>query len=64
MTRNPLEKDGLKAKATGSVMVTPKMVRDRAEALAVMKGRDARDVTEADLARARRELTNQAIAKV
>lgn len=39
------------------------MVAERAGALALLKGRYADDVTETDLAQARRELTGKATAK-
>jgi len=45
--------------ANGDGRVTAKMVRERAEAMAVMKGRDARDVTEGDLTHARQVLSHK-----
>jgi hypothetical protein len=46
--------------AGGFLRITPKMVQTRAGNLAELKGRYACDVTEADLAQARRELTGEA----
>jgi hypothetical protein len=57
MKTNPLKKAAEAGNTTGSIMVTQKMVEERARALAVLKGRYAHDVTQADLAQARRELT-------
>ena len=62
MKTNPLKKAGIST-AAGSGTVTQKMVVERAGALAVIKGRYASDVTEFDLAQARRELTDEAAAK-
>ena len=56
MKTNPLFKNAFTESATRSGTVTSKMVRDRAEALAVIKGRYASDVTHSDLAQARWEL--------
>ena len=61
MKTNPFFKNVFTKGTTGTVSL--KMVRDRAEALAVIKGRYARDVTESDLAQARWELTAGAPAK-
>ena len=61
MKINPFKKASLAENSTASGEVTSKMVRDRAGALAVVKGRYAHDVTESDLAQARRELTDEAV---
>jgi len=63
MKTNPSIKDGLTGLSAGSGTVTSKMVADRAGALAIIKGRYARDVTASDLAQARQELMDQAAAK-
>jgi hypothetical protein len=60
MKTNPFKKAADAGKTAGSITVTQKMVGERAGKLAELKGRYACDVTEADLAQARRELTNEA----
>jgi hypothetical protein len=60
MKPNPLTKDALAGMTTGFIKVTQKMVQARAGKLAELKGRYACDVTDADLAQARRELVNEA----
>jgi hypothetical protein len=55
----PGEKSAFIAKAGGFDKVTQKMVRTRAEELAKLKGRYASDVTESNLAQARRDLTGK-----
>jgi hypothetical protein len=59
MKTNPLKEGTLTENSAGIGTVTRQMVRARAEELAVIKGRSARDVTESDLAQARRELTGE-----
>ena len=63
MKINPFKKAGLVENATGSGKVTSKMVQERAGALAELKGRYAHDVTESDLAQARRELMGKTDAR-
>jgi hypothetical protein len=50
-------------KTTGIIKITPNMVQAHAGELARLKGRHACDVTESDLAQARRELTGKPDAK-
>jgi hypothetical protein len=59
MKTNPLKEGTLTENSAGIGTVTRQMVRARAEELAVIKGRSAQDVTESDLAQARRELTGE-----
>jgi hypothetical protein len=59
MKTNPLKEGVLTENSAGIGTVTRQMVRARAEELAVIKGRSAQDVTESDLAQARRELTGE-----
>jgi hypothetical protein len=59
MKTNPLKEGTLTENSAGIGTVTRQMVRARAEELAVIKGRSAHDVTESDLAQARRELTGE-----
>jgi hypothetical protein len=59
MKINPLKKGVLTENSAGLGTVTEKMVRERAFELAEIKGRSAQDVTESDLAQARRELTGE-----
>ncbi|HSY18151.1 MAG TPA: hypothetical protein VK815_07445 [Candidatus Acidoferrales bacterium] len=57
MKRDPFKKAADAGNTAGSTTVTQKMVEERAGKLAELKGRLACDVTAADLAQARRELT-------
>ncbi len=59
MKTNPLKQGALTENSSGLGTVTREMVRERAAELAVIKGRSAHDVTESDLAQARRELTGE-----
>jgi hypothetical protein len=59
MKTNPLKEGILTENSAGIGTVTGKMVRERAAELAVIKGRSGQDVTESDLAQARRELTGE-----
>jgi hypothetical protein len=59
MKINPLKKGVLTENSAGLGTVTEKMVRERAFELAEIKGRSAQDVTESNLAQARRELTGE-----
>jgi hypothetical protein len=59
MKTSPFTKTAAAKNTAGSITVTEKMVQARAGKLAELKGRYARDVTESDLAQARRELTGK-----
>jgi hypothetical protein len=57
MKTNPLAKGVLIENFDGIGTVTPEMVQKRAVELALIKGRGANEVSKADFAQARRELT-------
>lgn len=57
MKHNPLNHGALTEKGTGIGPVTRNMIRARAEELAIIDGRTAQAVTEADLEQAGRELS-------
>jgi hypothetical protein len=59
MKPNPLKKGELTVNSAGIGTVTRKMVRKRAVELAILDGRSAREVSKADLATAKRELTGE-----
>jgi hypothetical protein len=59
MKTNPLKEGVLTENSTGIGTVTRGMVRKRAVELAVINGRSAQDVSEADLEQAKRELTGE-----
>jgi hypothetical protein len=62
MKTNPLKDGVLTEHSTGLGTVTRKMVRDRAVELAVINGRSAQNVSKADWAQAKRELTGEPAA--
>lgn len=59
MKTNPLKDGKLTINSSGIGTVTRKMVRKRAAELAIIDGRSAKEVTKADLAIAKRELTGE-----
>jgi len=59
MKTNLLKKGKVTINSAGIGTVTRKMVRKRAAELARLAGRSAREVSESDLATARRELTGE-----
>ena len=59
MNTNPLKQGDLTENSAGLGTVTRKMVRERARELAVINGRAARDMSQSDLAQAKRELTGK-----
>ena len=62
MKIDPRKNGSITGQAAAGFEVTSKMVAERAGALAVIKGRYARDVTESDLTQALRELMDEAAA--
>jgi hypothetical protein len=59
MKRNPLKAGALTENSAGIGTVTRKMVRERAIELAIINGRSARTVSQADWEQAKRELTGK-----
>jgi hypothetical protein len=59
MKTNPLKEGALTENSAGIGTVTRDMVRKRAVELAVINGRSAQSVSEADLEQAKRELTGE-----
>jgi len=59
MNTNPLKQGDLMENSAGLGTVTRKMVRDRARELAVIDGRAEREMSQSDLAQAKRELTGK-----
>ncbi len=59
MKTNPLKEGALTENSAGIGTVTREMVRQRAVELAVINGRSAQEVSEADLEQAKRELTGE-----
>ena len=59
MKIDPLQEAALIINSTGIGTVTRKMVRERATELALIDGRSGQDVTAADWAMAKRELTGE-----
>jgi len=59
MKKNPLKEGLLTENSAGLGTVTRKMVKERAVELAVINGRSAQDVSEADWEQAKRDLTGE-----
>ncbi|HEX4342795.1 MAG TPA: hypothetical protein VH255_05365 [Verrucomicrobiae bacterium] len=59
MKHNPLKDGVISENSTGIGSVTPEMVKKRAEELAVMDDRRAREASKADRAEAKAELTGE-----
>ena len=59
MNTNPLNKGILEENSVGVGTVSPEMVEKRAVELALINGRLAKDVSEADFEQAKRELTGE-----
>lgn len=59
MTRNPLKDGNISENSLGIGAVTSKMVRGRAEELAIINGHWLRNVSTSDLKQARRELRGE-----
>jgi len=59
MTRNPLKDGNISENSAGLGTVTRKMVRGRAEELAIINGDWLRNVSSSDLKQAKRELTGE-----
>jgi hypothetical protein len=59
MNTNPHNKDEFTGNSPGGFRITPNMVQAHAGELAQLKGRYACDVTESDLAQARKELAHE-----
>ena len=59
MKQNKIEEGRFSQKARGLGTVTEEMVRKRARELALISGRDEKQMLDSDLAQARRELTGE-----